>query len=201
VRCKPIELKDGTIVCGTSVESYGSWSSWMELIGDGGKSWTRVGPITLPGHRMAVIQPTVWEVKPGHLRTFMRSHQPIDRICQSDSMDNGQTWSEAKTTALPNNNSGVDAVKLKDGRVVLIYNHLTRKAWSGSRKEIHLNLSTDGGETWGEPFMIEGKGEEYSYPAIIEAADGMIHMTYTWNRVKVRHLTVSPDELKGLIPH
>ena len=36
---------------------------------------------------------------------------------------------------------------------------------------------------------------EFSYPAVIQGADGSVHITYTWKRLKVRHVTVDPAKL------
>ena len=45
IRTKPLLLGDGTILSGTSVESYGTWACWIERSTDNGQSWTRIGPI------------------------------------------------------------------------------------------------------------------------------------------------------------
>ena len=47
IRAKPLVMADGTIVSGTSVESYRSWAAWIERSTDNGKSWTKFGPITV----------------------------------------------------------------------------------------------------------------------------------------------------------
>jgi predicted neuraminidase len=37
--------------------------------------------------------------------------------------------------------------------------------------------------------------EEYSYPAVIHSADGLIHVIYTWKRLKMGHAVVDPRKL------
>ena len=139
--------------------------------------------MTVPGEPFGVIQPTLWQCSSGEIRMLMRSTQRIGRIVASSSADGGSTWTPGRVTALPNPNSGIDAVKLRDGRVVLVYNHLTE-----GRHEIHLAVSADDGETWTEPVLLESGPGEYSYPAIMQSEDGAIHITYTWHRKRIRYI-------------
>jgi predicted neuraminidase len=123
---------------------------------------------------------------------LMRSTERIGRIVASSSSDGGRTWTPAHATNLPNPNAGVDVARIDDGRLVLVYNHLPE-----GRHAIHLATSDDDGETWGPPHLLEEGPGEYSYPAVIQAADGTIHITYTWRRTRVRHLVVAPARLGG----
>lgn len=200
IRNKPIVLSNGDILAGTSVEAgydgetpadapYRSWAAWVERSTDGGQSWSIHGPITVPGENYGVIQPTLWE-SDNRVTMLLRSTERIGRISRAVSTDGGKTWSPARPTTLPHPNSGIDAVRLRDGRIVLIYNH-TEEA----RTPIHLAVSDDDGESWSEPYVLE-KGEgEFSYPAVIQAEDGMIHITYTWKRQRIRHISIAPDHL------
>jgi len=192
---KPILSSTGELVCGTSAETYNAWTCWVEIVSEGGRRWTRYGPIQVPGEPHGVIQPTLWELEPGHLRVLMRSTAQIGAICCADSTDGGRTWGDARPTSLPNPNSGIDAVKLSDGRILLIYNHTLRSDPHNGRYRIHMNVSRDGGDTWGGPVLLEDGGIEYSYPAVIEASDGRVHVTYTWNRRNIRHLIFDRGEL------
>ena len=197
-RVKPIRLSDGTWLAGTSVEAgydsdtlvyapYKSWAGWVERSTDEGVTWTRHGPITVPGEPFGVIQPTLWETQEGEVRMLLRSTDRIGRIVASSSHDGGVTWEAARPTRLPNPNAGIDVVRLQDGRLVLVYNHL-----ASGRNAIHLAVSNDEGDTWSDPLVLEDGGGEFSYPAVIQSADGLVHLTYTWNRTHIRHLVVDP---------
>lgn len=203
IRAKPIRLADGTLLAGTSFEAgyargtpadapYRAWTVWVERSEDGGATWSKHGPVAVPGEPYGVIQPTLWESSPGVVRMLMRSTNRIGRICEAVSTDGGKTWSDARPTDLPNPNAGVDAVKLRDGRLVLVYNHTER-----GRSPIHLAVSTDDGASWGAPIILEEGQGEFSYPAVIEADDGRLHVTYTWRRQRIRHLIVDPERLSG----
>jgi predicted neuraminidase len=190
IRTKPLLLPNSTILSGTSVESYGTWSCWIERSTDNGKCWTRIGPIAAPlslasrfvhrGEPYGIIQPSLLDMGNGHIRLYARSTQSIARICQSDSFDEGLTWSPVKTTELLNPNSGIDAIRLSDGRLVMIYNKS-----ESSRTPLNLAVSPNG-ERWQDFYTLEKDPGEYSYQALIQARNGDLLMTYTWNRIRIR---------------
>ena len=192
IRTKPLVLEDGTVVSGSSVESYHSWAVWIERSTDNGKTFRRIGPITVPRHRSGavdvdgatygIIQPSVISFGHGRLRLYARSTAQIARICVADSFDNGLTWTDARPLAVPNPNSGIDVVRLRDGRIVLVYNNTTT-----GRTPLNLAVSEDG-----EHFRIfktleDGPGE-YSYPAMIQGLDSDLRITYTWKRQRIRYV-------------
>jgi len=205
IKDKPLVLRDGTIISGTSVESYTSWAVWIDRSTDNGDTWQKIGPISVPKkyadaaassttgataseHVSGIIQPTVVELGPKHLRVYARATTDIGRICVADSFDNGLTWTPARPSDLPNPNSGIDAVRLRDGRIVLIYNNS-----SAGRTPLSLAISSDG-----DHFKIfrtlEDQPGEFSYPAIIQGRSGDLYITYTWNRKRIRFARVSPPE-------
>jgi predicted neuraminidase len=190
IKNKPIQLNSGRIVAGTSVESYRAWTAWVETSDDGGSTWQRHGPIAVPGQNYGIIQPTIFETSDASLRMLTRATQRIGQICTATSKDAGITWTDAAPTDLPNPNSGIDAVRLADGRVVLCHNPTHT-----GRTPLVLSVSNDDGVTWRVGPSLEMESGEYSYPAIIQAAGGDIHVTYTWKRTRVRHWVIEPKEL------
>ena len=190
IKNKPLVLPNGTILAGTSTESYKTWACWVERSTDNGKTWTKHGPIVVPGEIHGIIQPSIVPLRGGKLlRMYVRSTQRIGKVCYADSTDGGRTWSEAKPTSLPNPNSGTDAVGLKDGRVVLVYNHTPK-----GRSPLNVAVSKDG-DTWSAPLVLESEPGEYSYPAVIQGADGTVHITYTWKRKRVKYVALALNEL------
>lgn len=190
VRAKPIQKDDGTILAGTSVESHRAWASWLDRSTDDGKTWKRFGPIEVPGHPYGIIQPTLFFTRDGVLTALCRS-RGLGVICQAESKDGGETWGPARKTDLPNPGSGIDVVKLNSGDLILIYNHTKL-----GRSPLNLARSTDDGKTWKTVKTLESQpGGEFSYPAIIQASDGLLHMTYTWNRRHIKYEKVDPKEL------
>lgn len=198
IKNKPFLLDNGDLLCPSSTELKGKWKVHMEISPDRGVSWERTGPIN-DGKKTAAIQPTILLHKDGRLQALCRSKNQM--ILSSWSDDNGRTWSELEKTVLPNPNSGIDAVTLKDGRHLLVYNHLDcglGKSW-GDRHKLNLAVSTDG-INWEAVAFLEDdsdKDGEYSYPAVVQSGDGKVHITYTWNRKLIKHVVVDPSKMKG----
>ncbi|MDQ6758700.1 MAG: exo-alpha-sialidase [Acidobacteriota bacterium] len=202
VRAKPLVMADGTIVSGTSVESFRSWAAWIERSTDNGLTWTKFGPITVepktaapagggdappdvPGsndwkYTEGIIQPSVVSLGGKKLRLYARSTSRTGKICVADSSDAGVTWTQARPIDVPNPNSGIDAVALQDGRVVLIYNNTPR-----GRSPLNLAVSKDG-EHFRMFHTLEDTPGEYSYPAMVQAKNGDLLITYTWQRKRIR---------------
>lgn len=186
IKNKPVQLADGRILCGTSTEDHG-WRVHMEWTTDLGKTWSRTDPLN-DGKTLHAIQPTILRHKDGGLQILCRG-RGTGKIVEGTSHDQGETWSKLTTIDLPNPNSGIDAVTLKDGRHVLVYNHTPR-----GRSPLNIAVSTDG-HAWHSAVVLEDTPGEYSYPAVIQTSDGLVHITYTWKRQRVKHVVVDPNSL------
>jgi len=188
VKNKPVLLADGTLLCPSSTENEG-WRVHMEFTTDNGRTWARTP--ALNDRKTGVIQPSVLVHQVGRLQFLCRS--TMSKILTSWSTDNGRTWGGLTPTELPNPNSGIDAVSLKDGRHLVIYNHLTK-----GRNMLNAAISKDGTK-WEAAFLLENdvKGTEFSYPAVIQASDGLVHITYTWNRKQIKHVVIDPVKINS----
>lgn len=188
VRAKPIQLTNGTVLAGTSAESYRNWSSFVDRSTDGGVTWRRSNGIALPS--FGEIQPTLFEAKDGRVVALMRSKSR--KIVRAESKDGGETFGPAKETDLPNPSAGIDVVRTTKGDLFLIYNPTTL-----ARTPISLARSTDDGATWKKVVDLETEFGEFSYPAIIESGSGMLDITYTWKRTHIKHVRVDPAKYRG----
>lgn len=187
VKNKPVLLDNGVLLCPSSSEHDG-WRVHMEMTPDLGITWTMTEPLN--DKRISAIQPSVLFHSGGKLQLVCRSKQ--SSILTSWSQDKGKTWSELSPLNLPNPNSGIDAVTLKDGRHLIIYNHL-----KSGRNMLNAAISDDG-INWKPAALLENEanGTEFSYPAVIQTSDGKIHITYTWNRKLIKHVVIDPVLIK-----
>ncbi|WP_406700342.1 sialidase family protein [Singulisphaera sp. Ch08] len=186
IKNKPIQLPGGDLLCPSSTEDHG-WRVHFERTKDLGRHWEMIGPIN-DGIKFGAIQPTLLSYGDGRLQALSRSKQA--KVVESWSLDQGKTWSELAETTLPNPNSGIDGVTLADGRQLLVYNHTRR-----GRSPLNIAVSEDG-RSWHSALILEDQPGEFSYPAVIQASGGLVHVTYTWNRTKIRHVVVDPTKLK-----
>jgi hypothetical protein len=199
VRCKPVLLPDGeTLLCGSSTE-YDGWRVHFEKArlfdGQPHGTWKRIGPIN-SADEFNAIQPTFLRHPDDKLQVLCRTREGV--IATSFSEDGGETWSKLEATTLPNPNAGIEVANLDDGRFLLIYNHLGSgiTGW-GRRGMLNLAISKDGRQ-WRKVAVVEQeKGAEFSYPAIIQTNDGLVHMTYTWKRQRIKHVVVDPAKIEA----
>lgn len=185
VKNKPVLLEDGRLLCGSSTEKEG-WRVHMEWTKDAGKTWERTEPLS-DGKTTSAIQPTI--LRQGKSLIILCRPRTAGVVLRAQSTDEGRTWSPLAATDLPNPNSGIDGVTLRGGGHLLVYNHTT-----AGRSPLNLAASEDG-KSWQGAAILEKEAGEYSYPAIIQTADGLVHITYTWKRQRVKHVVLDPAKL------
>lgn len=197
IKNKPVVLEDGSWLAPSSTESLTEgWKVHFERTPDRGGSLERIGPVD-KGKGYDAIQPSILFHQDGRLQALCRSKQGV--IASTWSADQGLTWSPLEATTLPNPSSGIDAVTLADGRHVVIYNHTAgppERPQKGVRYTLDLAVSSDGIH-WDRVLNLENEPlpNGYAYPAVIQTADGLLHITYTWDRRRVKHLVIDPTKL------
>ncbi|MBN7815288.1 sialidase family protein [Algoriphagus pacificus] len=181
VKNKPISLPDGTILYGSSFETNGIWSMHIETSDQNLENWKK---IEIDNGTFHAIQPTILQYPIGKLQLLARTQEDV--IGSTWSMDGGKTWSTVESTGLVHNNSGIDAVTLKSGIQLLLCNPI-----KDGRNKLSLMMSIDG-INWDEIYVLEDQPKgEFSYPAIIQAKDGSVHLTYTYNREKIKYVSLT----------
>lgn len=223
IKNKP-EYVDGRIICPSSTEGSEGWRIHFEISDDKGKTWKMVGPVeaemnvptalrkagvanaddqeggeAIKGEGLKpiyAIQPSLLRHKDGRLQVLCRTRNA--QLATSWSSDNGNTWSKVTLADFPNNNSGTDAVTLKDGRHVLIYNDFSTLPGTpkGPRTPLCIAISEDG-VNWKNVLTLEDSPiSQYSYPSIIQGKDGKLHAIYTWRRQRIAYKEIDLTKLK-----
>ena len=185
IKNKPVQLRNSDLLCGSSDEQNG-WRVHFERSADLGRTWSSTGPLN-DGIGIGAIQPSLLFQKDGSIQAIGRTRQ--GRLFTISSRDDGRHWGAMSLLDLPNPNSGTDAITLRDGRHLLVYNHTTT-----SRTPLNVAISSDG-TNWTPALTLEDEPGEYSYPAVIQSADDKIHITYTWRRTRIKHVVLDPGRL------
>jgi alpha-L-rhamnosidase len=194
IKNKPV-MVGGKLFCPSSTEKDG-WKVHFEITADEGKTWTKTSDIN-DGKTITAIQPSILTYPDGRLQVLCRSKNTT--LNESWSSDGGKTWSAVSPSALPNNNSGTDAVTLKDGTQLLVYNHVKpgpqMPNGKGPRTPLNVAVSKDG-KTWYAAVVLEDSPiNQYSYPSVIQGSDGMVHIVYTWRRERIKYVKIDPSKL------
>lgn len=194
IKNKPIITEMGSWLSPSSRETDDGWALVFESSFDQGKTWVASEEVPSPSG-IDAIQPSVLTHRDGRLQAIARTRQ--GSLASSWSADRGRTWSPIHALTLPNPSSGTDAVTLSDGRQLLIYNptaHQPETPGKGLRYPLALAISNDGLE-WQNVMTVEAEPlvSGYSYPAIIQTADGLVHISYTYGRKRIKHVVVNPE--------
>jgi alpha-L-fucosidase len=184
VKNKPIELRDKRLLCPSSTETETEWKVQMETFDPQLNHWDIVK--VDQKNPCQVIQPTILTYPDSLIRILCRSKS--NTVITSVSSDQGKNWSRLTQLELPNPNSGIDAVTLRNGTFLLVYNPLiSGKEWVNGRNQLNLAWSADG-INWSDLMVLEKEETgEFSYPAIIQTSDNLIHITYTYNRNQIKY--------------
>jgi predicted neuraminidase len=189
IKNKPVQLDNGDLLCPTSSEHDG-WRVHFERSSDLGKTWSATPPLN-DGRQLGAIQPSILFHPGDKLQALGRTRQ--GKIFEIWSEDNGKTWGKMSLTALPNPSAGTDAVTLKDGRHLLVYNHSTK-----GRSPLNAVVSEDG-KRWFAASVLENDPAApsgFSYPAVIQTSDELVHVTYTWKRLRIKHVVLDLKQLE-----
>jgi predicted neuraminidase len=191
IKNKPIQLDNGDIISPTSIEGNDiGWRIYFERSTDGGRQWSAT-PLVAQDDSIKAIQPSILVHSQSKLQAIGRTQS--SGMFETWSNDGGKTWGRLALSGLPNPNSGTDAVTLRDGRHLLVYNH------SGTEKvRVPLNVAVSrDGKVWEAAEVLEAEPPgQFAYPAVIQSLDGLVHVTYTWKRLRIKYVVLDPGKLR-----
>ena len=145
IRHPPVVNPDGFLLLpiwhSSMQNAFGDDPSLVQISRDEGKSWELA---EVPGSEGCVHM----NIMPSCKVAFFRRRK-ADHIFRSISSDGGLSWSRPEPTDLPNNNSSIQACELNDGRILIIYNHISATGrssesavppWIGDREAFLSNV-------------------------------------------------------------
>jgi predicted neuraminidase len=193
VRSAPFQWADGTIGLPVYHELVGKFGELLRLDREG----RVLQKIRLTSGRHS-LQPVIVSFDEENGLALLRNcGHPSGAILAQRTTNAGENWLPASPLSLPNPNSAVAALRLQDDSLLLAYNHA-----SSRRRNLSLALSKDAGQTWQLLQTVEEMDipeAEFSYPSLVESADGFVHLVYTWNRTHIKHLTFNQSWLRSLL--
>ena len=192
---KPLELPDGSLLMGSSIENDGQRAHIELATGD------YVGSFELLSRlKGEAIQPT--------FIVLSDDYQTIQTICRpmgtgppttARSYDMGRTWENLRLLSLDNVHAGLDAMTINNLNSEKNRWHILAHTRYGDRRHLAVAISSDG-ENWDLvlPVLDESDGMKMDYPSIIQTSDKMIHLSYSWrHRSKIKHVILDPYVLTG----
>lgn len=209
IKNKPVWTGE-RMVCPSSTEGENGWQVHFEISDDEGLTWKKVGPIAADEimendkvkrsnnkhSTIQAIQPTILIHPDGKLQALCRT-QNNGSVATTWSYDRGESWTPLTFIDLPNNNSGIDGVSLKDGRFLLVYNHYRYiKGKKKNRTPINVAISNDGIHWQAGVILEDSPINQYSYPSAIQSKDGKVHIVYTWRRQRIKYACIDPEKIE-----
>ncbi len=198
IKNKPFLSSDNVLICPSSTEYPNEdWKLHFEFFPPSGapKGLSMTPELDDP-EDLRAIQPSILDHGKGRLQALARSR--FGGLVTTWSTDNGKTWGPVEKTGTNNPNSGIDALTLRDGRFLLVYNDtpVGEGQWTGRRSPISVAVSRDG-INWTKLMDLDALAEdergELSYPAVIQAPDGLVHISYTFSRRSIRHVVLKVE--------
>jgi predicted neuraminidase len=180
VKNAPVALADG----GWAVPIYHELAgTFPEMLWLGETSGDTLATKSRIGAGWTGYQPSLEPLDTVRAVAFLRDDGPLKAISVTRSEDAGRTWSPPQPLGLPNPDSGLDAIRLRDGRLLVAFNDSVR-----GRENVRLALSADEGRTWTRfATLAEEPGGDFSYPFLMQSRSGDVHLVYTWQRRAVKH--------------
>jgi predicted neuraminidase len=184
VRTSPVAMRDGGLGLPAYHEMFGQHGEWLR-IGPRGRVLAKV---RIPG---SSLQPAVAAIDARDALVLARSAEKAGGVVMADTTsDGGTTWQVGAPLPIANDNTSLNLLRLQSGRLLLAANAIRGR----DRSVLQLFLSDDKGASWKASRVIEDDPDinaEYSYPALLQTADGRIHLTYSFQARVIAHVTTT----------
>lgn len=169
-----IEFDDGRLMA-----YMRSWEGYIykSYSSDSGTTWSQVVPTPLVNNNSGI---DMIQLKSG---SILLVHNPNALSDSGDFIvDQSLKGKLGFKISVQEYNRDTKGALAKNPDILLLY-----PKW-GPRTPLRVSVSFNQGESWEKINDLEDKPGEYSYPSIIQGEDGRIHVVYTYNRKKIKHV-------------
>jgi predicted neuraminidase len=180
VRSPPVIYEDGTIGLPVYHEFIAKFAELIRINRDA--KIISKSRITSASN---TLQPTVVATGAQQAIALLRyAGKPPKQLMIVDTEDGGRTWQHPRLLALPNPDAAVAAIAVNDMALAVLNNSSTL------RNDLSLAVSID--DNWRVVHQLEFAEpetlSEFSYPAMTRDTEGVVHILYTWNRKRIKHI-------------
>lgn len=190
VRNSPVALIDGGLGLPIYQELFSQRAEWLRVAHDG----RILGKSRLPSSTSA-IQPAAVAIDGRDGLALLRTaDKHYFATMVSVTHDAGATWEQSTTLPIENHNTSLALLRLRSGQLLLAANP------QRGRYVLQLFKSGDNGRNWQPGRIIErdsNEHAEYSYPSLLQSADGRIHLTYTFQFNSIAHVSFTEAAIDG----
>jgi predicted neuraminidase len=195
VRNTPFAYTDGTIGIPAYHELLGVFPEILRV----GRQGTALGKNRIDYGKRA-LQPSIVVLDENRALALLRPRPNETRpanVLRAETTNAGRSWSRPVPLDLLNPGSSVVGLRLADGSILAVTN-----LSATSRNDLSLARSLDLGESWEIVTAIEHseRGEQFAYPALLQATDGRIHLAYAWNYSRIKHVELNTAWLDAHAP-
>jgi len=180
VRTTPVALADGGYLLPAYFEMGIKYPLMLAFNQAGDPRW-----MSRIGQRISTLQPTVVPFSGTEIHAWMRDFSDERRVQHARSSDGGVSWDDLPALDLPNQNTSLAAIRLSNGNVVMLHNHIM--PGSSDRNILRLSITEDGRNWTRVADIAQGRaGEEFSYPDMQQIGKEL-HITYSSRREAIAH--------------
>lgn len=191
-RTHPVFIKNGNILL--PLYSDGFNFGLIAISEDDGETWKPSLPIIGRG----LNQPSLIIRKDGSIDAYLRDDgDEPGRILISHSDDDGYSWTYGQKSNIPNPGASLEVIQLKNGNWLMVYNDV-----DDGRYSLAAAISNDEGKSWKWKRNLENIiGASFSYPSVIQAKDGTIHITYSYfakeGKKAIKHISFKENWIQN----
>ncbi len=144
----------------------------------------------------ALLQPIVFIDAPEKAVAYFRQARSAGpaRIASAQTENAGQSWASGIDLDLANPNAAIAGLQLSNGDRLIALNDL-----ESARHRLVLAIAPAGTSNWNviaelesDQTLINGLHREFSYPSLLLGANGEVHLLYTYDRKKMKHVQFDP---------